>query len=380
MIYITVRQSPMYRQMTLEDLLFSRTATSSLLNDNTANTRTYETEYLSRKFREAIDTAELISKLREYNAKTEEFHKVPRETLYHTYQIPKKSRGFRRIDEPCPELMESLRELKKILENDFGALYHTSAFAYVKKRSILSAMQRHQANESKWFAKYDLTNFFGNTTLDFVIKMFSMIYPFSEVIKLPSGERELRRALDFAFLNGGLPQGTPISPIITNVMMIPVDFKLSNALRNFEEQQYVYTRYADDFTISSKYGFDFRKVETLIKETLSSFEAPFSLKDEKTRYGSSSGSNWNLGLMLNKDNEITVGSKRKRQFQAALSSYVMDKKNGITWDISDVQILEGHRSYIKMIEGDTVNRIVEHIDKRFGVNSVELIKEDLRRT
>ena len=36
-----------------------------------------------------------------------------------------------------------------------------------------------------------------------------------------------------------------ISSLITNVMMIPVDFKLTKAFRNYEKQRFVYTRYAD---------------------------------------------------------------------------------------------------------------------------------------
>ena len=39
-------------------------------------------------------------------------------------------------------------------------------------------------------------------------------------------------------------------------MMIPVDFKLFKAFRSFNEQRFIYTRYADDFIISSKYDFD----------------------------------------------------------------------------------------------------------------------------
>ncbi|MCL2052843.1 MAG: hypothetical protein FWG90_00155 [Oscillospiraceae bacterium] len=45
------------------------------------------------------------------------------------------------------------------------------------------------------------------------------------------GVIELQKALSLCFSNGGLPQGTPISPFITNVMMIPLDHKLSNSLR-----------------------------------------------------------------------------------------------------------------------------------------------------
>lgn len=379
MFYITVMQPPMYRQMTLEEFLFEvDTKPQAMINPNLTNTRTYEVERISEKFLERFDVAKLVTKLSQFNDSTEELRAKPRKELYRTFHIPKKSGGLRKIDAPNPELMDALRRLKTIFEEDFKALYHTSAFAYVKHRSTVDAVKRHQANESKWFGKYDLSNFFGSTTIDFVIKMFGMVFPFSEVIKSTAGERELRKAIELAFLDGGLPQGTPISPLITNIMMIPVDYKLANGFRDFNHQRFVYTRYADDFLVSSKYTFSFREVESFIVDTLRSFGAPFTIKSEKTRYGSSAGSNWNLGVMLNKDNEITVGYKKKRQFQAMLASYIMDKRNGIDWDKCDIQTMEGYRNYYRMIEGDTIDKLVTHIGEKFGVDVVRLIKDDLR--
>lgn len=379
MFYITVMQPPMYRQMTLEEFLFEvDTKPQAMINPNLTNTRTYEVERISEKFLERFDVAKLVTKLSQFNASTEELRAKPRHDLYRTFHIPKKSGGLRKIDAPEPELMDALRRLKTIFEEDFKALYHTSAFAYIKHRSTVDAVKRHQANESKWFGKYDLSNFFGSTTIDFAIKMLGMVFPFSEVIKSTVGERELRKAIELAFLDGGLPQGTPISPLITNIMMIPVDYKLANGFRDFNHQRFVYTRYADDFLVSSKYTFSFREVEKFIVDTLKSFDAPFTIKSEKTRYGSSAGRNWNLGVMLTKDNEITVGHKKKRQFQAMLASYIMDKKNGKVWDKSDVQTMEGYRNYYRMIEGDTIDKMVAHIGEKFGVDVVRLIKDDLR--
>lgn len=379
MFYITVMQPPMYRQMTLEEFLFEvDTKPQVMINPNLTNTRTYEVERINEKFLERFDVAKLATKLVQFNESTEELRAKPRNELYRTFHIPKKSGGLRKIDAPNPELMDALRRLKTIFEEDFKALYHTSAFAYVKHRSTVDAVKRHQANESKWFGKYDLSNFFGSTTIDFAMKMIGMVFPFSEVVKSTVGERELRKAIELAFLDGGLPQGTPISPLITNIMMIPVDYKLANGFRNFNNQSFVYTRYADDFLVSSKYTFSFREVEKFIVDTLQSFGAPFTIKPEKTRYGSSAGSNWNLGVMLNKDNEITVGHKKKRQFQAMLASYIMDKKNGAEWDKSDVQTMEGYRNYYRMIEGETIDKMVAHVGDKFGVDVVKLIKDDLR--
>lgn len=376
--YITVRQSPMYHQMTLEEFLFHDFRAPVVINDNMANTKTYRVDNVSEKFLGKINVEGLVMKLKRYNQSTIELRGQKRSSLYHTFHIPKKSGGLRKIDAPCPELMGALRNLKSIFENDFHALYHTSAFAYITNRSTIDAVRRHQQNESKWFAKLDLHNFFGSTTIDFVMQMFSMVFPFSEVVKTPEGASELRTAMELAFLDGGLPQGTPVSPIITNIMMIPIDFHLYNGLREFENQRFVYTRYADDFIISSKFDFDVSKVEAFVVDTLKQFRAPFSINEKKTRYGSSAGRNWNLGVMLNKDNEITVGNKKKKQFQTMLFNYIMDKKNGVEWDKGDIQVMYGLYNYYRMVEKDTIDRIVKHMNEKLDVNVIKMIKDDIR--
>ena len=378
MVYITVKQSPFYHQMTLEEFLFKDYQAPPVVNANIANTRTYEVEQVSQHFSRRIGVEELIETLNRFNRDTAELRSKERAELYDTFYIPKKSGGLRRIDAPKAELMNALRRLKTIFEEDFHALYHTAAFAYIKNRSTISAVERHQKNNSKWFAKLDLHDFFGSTTLDYVMSMFAMVFPFSEVVKEPQGERELRTAMSLAFLNGGLPQGTPISPLITNVMMIPVDFKLSNKLRDFEKQRFVYTRYADDFIISSKYDFDVHAVEELVVGTLRDFGAPFTINARKTRYGSSAGRNWNLGVMLNKDNEITVGHKKKKQFQSMLYNYITDKGKGVEWERSDVQVMYGLHSYYHMVEGETIDAIVSHINKKMNVDVIRMMKADLR--
>lgn len=378
MVYITVMQSPIYHQMTLEEFLFQNFQAPTILNTNVSNTRTYAYETVSEHFTNRIDTDALIRKLVRFNEQTEALRAQERSTLYETFHIPKKSGGLRRIDAPKPELMNALRNLKTIFEEDFHALYHTSAFAYVKNRCTVDAVKRHQKNNSKWFGKLDLHDFFGSTTLDYVIKMFSMVFPFSEIVKVPNGEAELRKALDLAFLNGGLPQGTPLSPLITNVMMIPVDYKLANAFRDFDKQRFIYTRYADDFIISSKVDFDVHRVEKLVVDTLHEFGAPFTINESKTRYGSSAGRNWNLGVMLNKDNEITVGHKKKRQFQSMLYNYITDKRKGISWPREDIQTMQGLHSYYRMVEPETIDAIVKHTNEKMETDVLRLIKDDLR--
>ena len=376
MPYITVQQSPIYYQMSFDDILDGTVDLSRMIVPNVTNTRTHFREFLKPSFLERFDFDSMIAALEKFNEQHENLFNVERKSLYETFYIPKKSKGLREINAPVPELMNALRQLKTIFETNMFALYHTSAFAYVKGRCTVDCVKRHQQNESKWFAKLDFSDFFGSTTEEFVISMFSQIFPFSEIVKRKDGLEALKRALSLCFLNGGLPQGTPISPTITNIMMIPIDHQLYNELRKMDEH-YVYTRYADDILISSKISFDCNKLQDYVLDVLRKFDAPFILKKEKTRYGSSAGRNWNLGVMLNKDNEITIGHQKKKTFKAMCCNYICDKKKGVPWDLHDVQVFSGLISYYRMIEKDYINYVIEQNNKKFGVNLEALIKEDL---
>jgi len=274
--------------------------------------------------------------------------------------------------------MNALRELKTLFETEMFALYHTTAFAYVKGRSTIDAIKRHQRNESKWFLKLDFSNFFGSTTLDFVMNQLLLLFPFSEIVSRNDGAEALRQALDLCFLNGGLPQGTPISPFLTNLIMLPIDHVISNKLRNFDSRRFVYTRYADDLIISCKIDFDKNKVQQFVIDTLSEFNSPFSINTAKTRYGSSAGRNWNLGLMLNSNNEITIGHKRKKEFKAMLDNYIRDRKSDKGWQIHDIQVLSGLISYYKMVEKDYIVYLIQQCGNKHGANITACIKADLK--
>ena len=196
-------------------------------------------------------------------------------------------------------------------------------------------------------------------------------------MKVPAGRQAMERALSLCFLDGGLPQGTPISPLITNIMMISIDFKLANTLRNFDRQHFILTRYADDMTISCRYDFNYNKIVDYINSVLREFHAPFKIKDEKTHYGSRAGRNWMLGLMLNKDNNITLGYKRKKALRSWIYNYLSDRQNRIPTPVQEVMELNGNLSYFKMVEPAWTEAIIEHYSNAFKVNLIDCIRADI---
>lgn len=311
--------------------------------------------------------------------------------IYETFYVPKKSSKpghmkWRQIDAPRDDLKNALGILKNMFETMMdGCFYHNAAFAYIPRRCAVDLGIKHQNNKSNWFLKMDFSNFFGSTTPEFITRMLSIIHPFSEIMKEPEGKKALENCIRFCVLDGGLPQGTPMSPILTNIVMIPIDHKLSNALHRRKETSpkgheygYVYTRYADDIFISNRIKFDFKEIESYVNKVLGHFQAPFQLNSEKTNFGSIAGANWMLGYMLNQEHGITVGHRRRRRLKATIANYMMDRKNGFPWPLEDVQTLNGELSYCKSIERDNIEKLLDDMSRKFG-NIREALKSDLKK-
>ena len=197
MPYVTTRQTPRAHQITLEEILRGEVEVKIPPRNRevTGTVTVFRSEIPAEVLRKA-DILSMVKELEAFVERHKALYEVERSMLYDTFPIPKKSGGLRWINAPHTPLMEALRELKSLFEDKMFALYHTSAFAYVKGRSTLDAIKKHQANGSKWFAKTDFSDFFGSTTPAFVLDMLQKIFPFQQVMVLHKGREVLSKALD----------------------------------------------------------------------------------------------------------------------------------------------------------------------------------------
>ena len=374
MIYVTTRQKEYEeKQISWLDIINNVPFEEDLGTKGSAGTVTRVYEEAPENLLRAINVPYMIGQLKKFNETYDNLFKVERKTLYRHFSIPKRSGGLRPIDAPCDELQYALGELKHILADKFGVLYHTAAFAYVTGRSITQVDYKHQANKSNWFLKTDFSGFFPSTTLDFAMSMIEKVFPISEICKVEEGKSELRKALSLGFLNNQLPQGTVLSPTLTNMIMIPMDHEMFNY---FAHKHMVYTRYADDICVSCVQKFDARKTLEYMKSVLRKWNAPWTIKPEKTHFitNKASTSNWILGLNLNKDNNITVGWERKKFFKVMTTNLIMDYKHHVRWPIDDVQHYQGLLSYYKMVEKEYFTNLLIHFEDKFRVKMDKVIK------
>lgn len=385
---VNVRESAP-KQMSFEDLF------DIMLNQlpdadpqsahRSAHVRTYYSKDIPQKLLKGCNADYLIDVLKKFNERWEHLYSDTKKH-YRKFFIPKKTGGMREINAPDDELMTCLRELKNLLVKKFGASHHAAAFAYINDRSTIDAVSVHQRNKSKWFLKLDLSKFFPSTTLDFTMSMLSRIYPFGIIMMRKDGEAELRKALSLGFLDGGLPMGTPLSPMLTNLIMIPFDYEFSRYLRSLYKPEnnsdgkgrmFVYTRYADDMDISCRIGFRWGEVVHKIREIFMHFGAPYKVNEEKTHYGSVHGKNWMLGVVLNGEHQMTIGHHKKEQFRAILTNYSKDRLAGITWPNDQLQWVNGLLSYYRMVNKSSINNVIKSVGAKHGFDVEAAIKADL---
>ena len=365
--YITVNREPRVYQLTFEDIMYGLDESKLALQKDTRDTTTWKVDAINRRLIEKTDFNAMQAALRDFVERYQNLIAVEdKSTLYRSFKIPKRSGGLRQIDAPNDDLKRALYDLKLIFEKKFYMSYHTAAFAYVHGRSTIDSVKRHQQNKSRWFLKTDMRHFFPSTSPEFLMKMLCMTFPFCSFVQDDWGNRELlEKALSLCFLNGGLPQGTPTSPMLTNALMIPIDHAISKMCHEYQPHL-CYTRYADDILISSEYSFKWTDVQNKLIAILNSFEAPFSLHPDKTRYGSSAGRNWNLGVMLNAENKITIGHEKKKVFKAMVFQFMTDDAKGVAWGLEDVQHFLGLISYYRMVEKESIDAILATYSAKFN--------------
>ena len=303
----------------------------------------------------------------------------PTETMqeyYSTFKIPKKTGGFREINAPCDQLKAVQQQIASLLTYSIGLIPHNSAYAYVPERSHIDALKKHQENDSHWFLKLDIKDFFPSCTEELVLQQLCKLYPIGvweqESINL------LKQLVHICCLNGALPQGSPASPLLSNLIFIEYDVKIQNYLieDTGKTLHFVYTRYADDICISAKSGFKWRFILNKIQNIL---EENFKIKAEKTRYGSTAGRNWNLGLMLNKDNNITTGAVNKRKLKAMLCNFILAEKENKPYTKPEIQQLLGIVNYAKQVEPEYIEFLLNKYSTKYNLNINNQIRHRLKQ-
>lgn len=172
-------------------------------------------------------------------------YKTPDELKYTTFEIDKKSGGKRVIKAPMPKLKELQSHLSHVLyqclreiEIDLGL--KPISFGFRQDRSITENATRHKRR--RWILNIDLENFFPSFN-------FGRVRGFFLKDKAFALSPEVATTIAQIACDGmALPQGSPCSPVISELIAQILDMRL---VRLAKKYGVTYTRYADDITFST---------------------------------------------------------------------------------------------------------------------------------
>jgi RNA-directed DNA polymerase len=167
-------------------------------------------------------------------------------TNYTTFEIPKRGGGKRQICAPADQLKLLQRRLAKILEQCAHSIREANnrndsiAHGFKKGRSIITNARIHR--NRRFVFNVDLQDFFGQIHFGRVRGFFIKDTDFSLKPDVATVLAQI------ACFENRLPQGSPCSPIISNLVAHVLDIHL---VRLAAKYGCSYTRYADDLTFST---------------------------------------------------------------------------------------------------------------------------------
>ena len=192
--------------------------------------------------------------------------------------IPKDNGKYRPLQVPIISDRLVLKAIAIELEDQFKDLIKKSeglSFAYQKKLGVKDAIIKIKElhdDGNKFVLEADLINFFGTVNKQELLN--KQIFPalpddslnslIESALAQEIGDLEkIDSSLQHYFkgINDGIPQGNPLSPLLSNIYLSPFDIHIKN-------KNYNLVRYADDFVILCRSEKDSKKAYQEAKEIL----------------------------------------------------------------------------------------------------------------
>ncbi len=162
-------------------------------------------------------------------------------------EIPKPSGGTRRLG--IPTVLDRLiqQAVLQVLQAYFDAAFSDESYGFRPSRSAHQAVRRAQAHVRaghRWVVDMDLEQFFDRVNHDILMSLLARRIEDRRLLRL------IRHYLQAGLLDDGVvtpriqgtPQGGPLSPLLSNVLLHELD-------RELERRGHRFVRYADDCNV-----------------------------------------------------------------------------------------------------------------------------------
>ena len=266
---------------------------------------------------------------------------------YIEFKIPKKAGGEREICAP----KKQLKHLQKNFAIIIGMYYEPNNYChgFIRERSIVTNAERH--TNKNYVLNVDIQDFFPSIKHHRIFKALTQA-PFE------ISEFAANIIARIACKEGALPQGSPMSPIISNLCCNQLDIDLSQFAKKHKLD---YTRYADDITFSGyRPIFDsnfFTDLNKIVRR-----KHNFRLKKSKTRILSKNKRQEVTGITVN--DKMNVNRTYIRNLRAQIH-YLHSGKA----EKNAESVISGKLEFLKMVKGK--DRVYRNLYKQFKTQKNE---------
>lgn len=265
--------------------------------------------------RTVFDVAEMLEI--DYRKLEQYIYKIPPQSRYTTFILPKRSSGVRIISVPFKGLKFVQWRLVQVLNEVYAP--HSTVHGYVGNRSILTNADVHA--RKRYVLNIDISDFFPSINFGRVRGLF--------IHRFGLDDRVATVLAQICCHNNELPQGAPTSPVVSNLICSRMDEELA---RLATRHSCAYSRYADDITFSTNdrhFPSQLARRSTVVKEPASIKIGEelrdivenngFRIKSQKARLQTEKQRQIVTGLVVN----IAPNVKRKfvRQIRAMLYAW-----------------------------------------------------------
>jgi RNA-directed DNA polymerase len=285
-------------------------------------------------------------------------YKKPEDKKYTSFEITKKSGGKRKISAPIDSLKSLQRKTSEILQECISEIeintkkINHASHGFRLDKSILTNASKHK--NRRYVFNIDLEDFFPSITFPrirgFLIsdKNFSL----NPIVATTIAQ--------IACMESKLPQGSPCSPIISNLIAGILDVHLA---RLASANGCTYTRYADDITFSTNKKEFPAAIATSSGENTHNWilgkqlaglikKSGFSVNVSKTRMQYRTSRQQVTGLVVNK--KISAPQEYRHQVRAYVNSLVRRGfylvQNGEQKEEGSIHKLHGMLGFIHAVE------------------------------
>ena len=208
-------------------------------------------------------------------------------------------------------------------------IFDNHVCGFVKGKSFVDAAKIHEG--ARWVYSIDISDFFPSISRNEIIKALNDIGYELESSTLIS---------NLCTLDNVLAQGSPASPVLSNIVMKDIDNKLLHLANIYNLNV---SRYADDIVFSGRENF-IDKLPIELKEIFN--DTIFSLNEDKTFFADSEkGQRLKVHGLLVKNDKVTLTKGYRNKIRAFRHMVTQGKVRE-----HDIQRLQGHIKFSEFIE------------------------------